>query len=75
MNTYLIEYKKLTKIGYPDIDVFYAKSDGQAQDKALNFSDMPNRIYGEFEMYRILRNSDGELYLADCDCRPIPTFP
>lgn len=69
MNTYLIEF--FTISGMNHLEIVNAKSDGRAQDYAWEMGELPGRIPNHFEMYRLLRNSDGQLYLADCDCEPI----
>lgn len=69
MNTYLIEFFATNGMSY--IEVISSRSDGTAQDYCYEMSELPGRMPNDFEMYRLLRNSDGQLYLADCDCEPI----
>ena len=69
MNTYLIEF--FTTSGMNHFGIVNSKSDGRAQDFAWEMDELPGRIPNQFEIYRLLRNSDNQLYLADCDCDPI----
>lgn len=68
MNTYLIEIE--TKQGINDLQVFHTMSEETAWNWAEELASTWGHT-GSFTMYRILRNSDGELYLADSDCKPI----
>lgn len=67
MKTYLVEYHSLVSDENP-IKLFCAESEDAAFDDA--YRESVERDYlesGSFDMYLLLRNPNGELYLADLD--------
>ena len=70
MKTFLIEYEAVCVSERP-IAIIEAKTEGQAWDQAYEQSQQPGYSEGNFDMYLLLRNPDGQLYLADTDGEPI----
>ena len=67
MKTYLVEYRCLTTSETP-MEMIAAESEEEAFDEA--YARSYERDYletGSFDMYLLLRNPNGELYLADLD--------
>ena len=70
MKTFLIEFEAVCVPDRP-IAIIEAKTESQAWDKAYEQSQKPGYSEGNFDMYMLLRNSRGELYLAEPDGEPI----
>ena len=70
MKTYLIEFEAVVVPERP-IVIIQARTEGQAWDKAYEQSQKPGYSEGNFDMYLLLRNADGQLYLAETDGDPI----
>lgn len=70
MITFLIEFEAVCVPERP-IAIIEAKTEGQAWDQAYEQSQRPGYSEGNFDMYLLLRNPDGQLYLADTDGDPI----
>lgn len=70
MKTYLVEFEAVCVPDRP-IAIIEAKAEGLAWDKAYEQSQKPGYSEGNFDMYLLLRNSSGQLYLADLDGEPV----
>ena len=70
MKIYLIEFEAVVVPERP-IAIIQARTEGQAWDMAYEQSQKPGYSEGNFEMYMLLRNADGQLYLAEPDGEPI----
>ena len=67
MKTYLVEYHSVTTPENP-LELLCVESEEAAFDKAYRKSMEKDYLEsGSFDMYLLLRNPNGELYLADLD--------
>ena len=70
MKTFLIEFEAVSVPERP-IAIIEAKTEEQAWEEAYTQSERPGYSTGNFDMYMLLRNNEGFLYLADTDGEPI----
>ena len=70
MKTFLVDFDVVV-VPERTITIIHAKNESDAWDLAYEQSQKPGYSEGNFDMYMLLRNANGELYLAETDETPI----
>ena len=70
MKTFLIDFDAVV-VPERTVTIIHAKNESNAWDEAYELSRRPGYSEGNFDMYLLLRNADGQLYLAETDGEPI----